>query len=229
MRLTVEITGLFVGTVATLLPGKPPSAIAKRSVPGPLELTSTGFATDEQADLAVHGGPEKAVHHYAADHYPTWRDELGEAGAHLHPGGFGENVSALGLTEDLLCVGDVLQMGTATVQVSQGRQPCWKLNAHTGLPRMATLFQRTARTGWYYRVLEGGHVALGDRIALVERLHPGWTIDRVTRARLGPGLAPEEAAALADLAALAPGWRAAFRRKIDPGAVEDTSARLNRP
>ena len=233
MRLTAEITslitGLYVGTVAPLVAGKPPSAIAKRPAAEPLTLTPTGFASDEQADLAVHGGPEKAVHHYAADHYPVWREELGDAGAHLRPGGFGENVSTLGLTEDVLCIGDVLSMGTATVQVSQGRQPCWKLNAHTGLPRMAMLFQRTARTGWYYRVLEGGQVAVGDQAALVERPHPGWTVARVTRARLGPGTTQDEAAGLADLVALSPGWRAAFRRKVDPGATEDASARLIGP
>lgn len=229
MNLTAEITGLYVGTVAPLVPGKPPSAIAKRPVTGPLTLTRTGLAADEQADLTVHGGPEKALHHYAADHYPVWRDELGEEATHLRPGGFGENVSTLGLTEDLLCIGDVLSMGTATVQVSQGRQPCWKLNAHTGLPRMAMLFQRTARTGWYYRVLEEGRVAVGDRVALVERRHPSWTVARVTRARLGPGVSPEDAAELAKLVALASGWRDAFRRRADQGAAEDTSARLNGP
>jgi MOSC domain-containing protein YiiM len=229
MNLTAEITGLYVGTVAPLVPGKPPSAIAKRPVTGPLTLTRTGLAADEQADLTVHGGPEKALHHYAADHYPVWRDELGEEATHLRPGGFGENVSTLGLTEDLLCIGDVLSMGTATVQVSQGRQPCWKLNAHTGLPRMAMLFQRTARTGWYYRVLEEGRVAVGDRVALVERRHPSWTVARVTRARLGPGVSPEDAAELAKLVALASGWRDAFRRRADHGATEETSARLNGP
>ena len=227
MDLTVEIAGLYVGNVATLVPGKPPSAIAKRLATGPLTLTSTGLVGDQQADLTVHGGPEKALHHYAADHYPAWRDELGEAAAHLQPGGFGENVSAVGLTEDALCIGDILTMGTAAVQVSQGRQPCWKLNAHTGLPRLAMLFQETARTGWYYRVLEAGEVAVGNRITLVERPHPGWSVARVTRARLGPGLTPDEAAELADLAALSPSWRSAFRRKMSPNAIEDTSARLN--
>jgi MOSC domain-containing protein YiiM len=227
MRLTAEVIGLFVGTVAPLVPGKPPSAIAKQLVTGPLVLTPTGFVTDEQADLTVHGGFEKAVHHYDASHYAMWRDELGVSAAHLKPGSFGENISTHGLTEDTLCIGDVLTMGGATVQISQGRQPCWKLNAHTGLPQLAMLFQRTLRTGWYYRVLTPGAVTIGDEITLTARPHPEWSVARVTKARLSAQTSPTEAALLADLAALAPGWRAAFLEKAQHNTVEDTSRRLN--
>ena len=92
-------------------------------------LTKTGFKTDQQADLKVHGGLEKAVHHYAADHYSAWRQEVDDEPDIFKPGGFGENISTIGMTENTLCIGDVFRMGTALVQISQGRQPCWKLNA----------------------------------------------------------------------------------------------------
>lgn len=224
--LEARIVGLFVGSVRESWPGKPPSAIAKTAAEAPQSLELTGFTTDAQADLAVHGGKEKAVHHYAAEHYDVWRAELGGAAAHFKPGGFGENLSTYGLTEQNLCIGDRLEIGSAMVEISQGRQPCWKLNAHTGLDLMAALFQRTARTGWYYRVLEPGVVAVGDRIRRLECPNPDWTVERVTSARLDPRLNPEIAAVLADLPRLNEGWRAAFRNKSKPGYSEDTSRRL---
>ena len=222
--LSATIDGLFIGTVEERWPGRPASAIGKHATPDRLEITWTGFVRDAQADLAVHGGPEKAIHHYPGDHYPAWRTELGRED--LVPGGFGENVSTLGLTEDNLCIGDILSLGTATVQVSQGRQPCWKLSAHTGDERMAFLFQKTLRTGWYFRVLDPGHVQRGDRIVLVERRNPGWTVKRVTQARLTRRIGHADAAILAGMPDLYVGWREAFGRMADGNGREDTTARL---
>jgi MOSC domain-containing protein YiiM len=224
MNLSATIEALFIGMVEDRWPGRPPSAIGKRRTMERLEIGPTGFVRDRQADLEAHGGPEKAIHHYPGDHYPAWRGELGRDD--LVPGGFGENLSTLGLTEETLCIGDVLSLGTATVQVSQGRQPCWKVAAHTGEERMAYLFQKTGRTGWYYRVLEPGHVAPGDGIALVERRCPGWTVKRVTQARLTRRIEPGDAAVLADMAELYAGWREAFARMAAGQTDEDTSARL---
>lgn len=218
------IDALFIGRVEERWPGRPPSAIGKTRTAERLEIGATGFPRDAQADLEVHGGVEKAIHHYPGEHYAAWRAELGRDD--LAPGGFGENVSTVGLTEDTLCIGDVLSFGSATVQVSQGRQPCWKLAAHTGEERMAYLFQKTGRTGWYYRVLEPGHVTPGDGIALVERLRPDWTVKRVTLARLTRRIAPADAAFLADMPELYAGWREAFARMAGGHAGEDTSARL---
>jgi len=224
MNLSATIEALFIGAVEDRWPGKPPSAIGKRRTEGRLEIGPTGFVRDEQADLEAHGGLEKAIHHYPGDHYAAWRDELGRDD--LHAGGFGENLSTIGLTEETLCIGDVLSLGTATVQVSQGRQPCWKLAAHSGEERMAYLFQKTGRTGWYYRVLEPGHVKPGDAIALVERRCPGWTVKRVTLARLTRRIDAADAAVLARMPELYPGWREAFARMAAGLTDEDTSARL---
>lgn len=226
--LSAEVAGLFVGKVRVRWEGKAPSAIAKQASMEPLTLTPTGFEADEQADLKVHGGLEKAVHHYAADHYADWENECGPSQGILQPGGFGENLSTYGLTEKNLCIGDVFQLGTATVQVSQGRQPCWKLNAHTGIEQIAYQFQKTARTGWYYRVLETGVVAVGDQIKLIDRPNPDASVEEVTRARLSSRTSPEIAARFASLPELNQGWRDALQKKSTRGYVEDTSARLGK-
>lgn len=230
------VTGLFVGRAERRWPGRPASAIGKRPVAAdeaPLILETEGFLLDEQADPRVHGGPDKAVHHYAAGHYAAWRAEFPRLAARLVPGGFGENLStgAGGADgepwdETSVCIGDVFELGTALVQVTQGRQPCWKLNAHLGEPRMAARFQETGRTGWYHRVLRPGRVAIGDVMRLVERRHADWPLARLIAARFAPRLDPVEAAEAAALAVLAPGWRQAFARKTDPDWQEDTTRRL---
>lgn len=227
MTLTdgVPIEGLFVGQPRAHWPGKPASAIVKTAADGVQVLTLTGLAHDQQADLAVHGGPHKAVHHYAAEHYATWIAE-GMIAPGTEPAAFGENLSTRGLTEDNVCIGDIFRLGSALVQVSQGRQPCWKLNLHTGQPLMALRFQQTLRTGWYYRVLETGGVCLGDALRLIDRPQPGWTVAAVTRARLQAPADRAVAGELAQLAELAPGWRGAFARFAGGDVAEDTSARL---
>lgn len=229
VELSATIIGLYVGNSRLRWPGKPASAIGKQLAETAQHLSLTGFASDEQADLSVHGGAEKAVHHYAADHYPEWQSELGALAQDFGPGRFGENIATLGLTEVDLCIGDVLKLGSAIVEISQGRQPCWKLNAHTGVRTMAKLFQETARTGWYYRVLEPGVVIIGDEIRRLDCPNPGWSVERVTRARLNSRLAPETAAAMAELPRLAPGWASAFRRKAEREYSEDVTARLDGP
>lgn len=220
-----RITGLFLGSVAARWPGRPPSAIAKIRADGPQQITELGFTGDAQADPQNQGGPDKAIHHYPSDHYPQWIAE-GQIPAGTVPAAFGENIAALGMTETNLCIGDILRLGTAVVQISQGRQPCWKVSQHTGNPKMAYLFQKTGRTGWYYRVLEPGQAEVGSAVTLIDRLHPDWSVERVTRLRLSRKATAQEAAALAQLPELAEGWRHAFARMADGDTAEDTSARL---
>lgn len=223
---SAKITGLYVGRIENLWPGKQPSAIAKRPVEGPLLLTRAGFKADAQADLKNHGGFEKAVHHYPAEHYPTWQAELGDIAREFGPGQFGENISTIGLTEENLFIGDVLRMGSAVVQISQGRQPCWKLNAHTCNDKMAYLVQKTVRTGWYYRVMEDGEVNLGDEISLLSRPNPDWSVKLVTGARFNGKISPELARAISEIPELYEGWRTAFMKKSDSQFVENQKARL---
>ena len=215
---------LLVGQVAPL--GQTLSGIAKTPVDRPLRLSTTGFDGDAQADTRVHGGPDKAVHHYPFDHYALWRAEVGERPALTAPGGFGENLSTCGLDETQVAIGDVFRLGSVLIEVSQGRQPCWKLNLRLDVPVMAQRVQTTGRTGWYYRVLEPGLVAPGDRFDLQGRRSPDWTIHRLWRTLYVDTLNREELAAMAALEHLPEGWRKYARRRLETRRVEDWSARL---
>ena len=223
--LSAPIDGLFLGEIRQLWDGKEASAILKTATQGACRIDAVGFVDDAQADLENHGGHDKAIHHYATDHYPAWIAE-GHIPQRTVPAAFGENIASLGLTEEVLCVGDILRLGTATVQISQGRQPCWKVSEFTENDRMAYLFQKTGRTGWYYRVLEHGAAGGGDQISLIERPQPDWSVRRVTAARLTRKVSEQDAAALATLPELAKGWRDAFAKMASGDRTENTDRRL---
>lgn len=212
MGESTTITGVYLGRVRERWPGRPPSAIAKEAAEGRVAVGAAGLLGDAQADLRVHGGPGKAVHVYPAAHYPAWEADLGP-NPRLAPGGFGENVSLPDWTEADVCIGDVLRMGTATVAVSQGRQPCWKLAAHVGVEDMVLRVRSTLRTGWYLRVVEGGAVAAGDAMALLERPHPDWDVRRVAAALFDRGTDAAVVSELAHLADLDPTWRGVFAER----------------
>ncbi|TQG10645.1 MOSC domain-containing protein [Pseudomonas aeruginosa] len=156
------------------------SGIAKSPRDGALRVTPVGLEGDEQGDLRVHGGVEKAIHHYPREHYAAWIAELGEHPLLMQAGAFGENFSTSGWSEADVCLGDRVRAGTALLEVSQGRMPCWKLNDRFEVAGMSLRVQESGRTGWYYRVLEEGVVAAGDILQLVERRHPDWSLLRLS-------------------------------------------------
>lgn len=190
------------------------TGIFKSPVERPVALTPTGFDGDGQADLSVHGGPDKAVCVYPADHYPAWGRALGR-----HPiafGSFGENLSVGGLDEQSVCIGDVWSIGDVVVEVSQPRQPCWKLARRWRIATFTDQVVKSGRTGWYLRVREPGLVAPGAVMSLVERPHPQWTVaaaNAVMHQRVG------DTAALAALDALAASWRATLRKRLSVAAA----------
>lgn len=205
----VTIRAVLTGRIAPLR-GAEQSAIVKVPQTERCTITRNGLTGDAQADLTVHGGVEKALHHYAYEHYAFWA-----AKAPNHPrlgtlGAFGENISTVGLTEDTVCVGDRFRLGTALVEVSQPRQPCWK-QAHimewTTLPKMMV---RERKSGWYYRVIEEGAVAAGDMMTRESQPHPEWSVARVFALLIGGEgrTAPEACRALTQLATLNEDWRA---------------------
>lgn len=222
----ITIDALLTGTVRPLGDSGRDSGIDKHPVSAPLWLGAEGLRGDEQADRRFHGGPEKALHHYARDHYPGWLAELGERAVLAAPGAFGENISTLGLTEADVCVGDVFRAGTALIQVSQARQPCWKLDHRFGQRGVAARVQASGRTGWYYRVLQEGWLCAGDTLALCERPHPQWSLARVQDVLNRRVLDADVLHALAALPELSPNWRALFEKRAEAGQVEDWTRRL---
>ncbi len=202
------------------------SGIAKTPVPGPVPVGTLGLAGDEQGDLRVHGGPDKAVHQYAQEHYPLWRAELGPLPVLVAPGAFGENLASTGMTEQHLCLGDQVRVGSVLLEVSQSRQPCWKLNDRFAVSDMARRVQQTGRTGWYYRVLQAGTLQAGDAVTLVARPWPQWPLARVIDMLYHQ---PFDAAVLQALAALplTPSWRRLVEGRLARGHVEDWGARMN--
>lgn len=143
------------------------TAIFKEPVQGSVALRRLNFDGDRQADLTVHGGPEKAVYIYPAEHYAFWREEL--PGVELPWGVFGENLTVLGLREFDLGIGDRLRIGSAELVVTQPRVPCYKLGVRFGRADMTKRFYRAGRTGFYVAVVREGAVAAGDAIEIVAR------------------------------------------------------------
>ena len=224
----VAVDVLLAGKVRAYTRPGTRSAIDKQPLAGAVQIGELGLEGDEQGDLRVHGGIDKALHHYAFDHYARWRDELGPLPPLETPGAFGENISTRGLTEAEVCLGDRFILGSALLEISQGRQPCWKLNDRFGVADMARRVQTTGRSGWYYRVLRPGTARAGDMLALAERPHPGWTLQRLgellSRRVLDPALL-EPALALP----LVPSHRKLIERRMEQGAVEDWSRRIDGP
>jgi MOSC domain-containing protein YiiM len=170
--LTARVTGVFVGRPGVIghLGGRPvESGIAKSPVTGDeLALARLNLDGDGQADLTVHGGVDKAVYTYPADHYPLWQAD----GFDVEPGGLGENVALAGVTEHDTRIGDRWTWGDAVVEVSQPRAPCFKLALHTGRKDIGGRMQATGRSGWYVRVLTPGTVPTRGPMTLVERPYP---------------------------------------------------------
>lgn len=148
----------------------------KARVSGPVFAGVTNLRGDGQADLQHHGGIDKAVLAYGAEHYPKWREELNMP--EMPHGAFGENLTIAGLSEESVCIGDILRIGSVTFEVSQPRQPCWKLARRWRMHTLTGLVVHNGRTGWYLRVLEEGYIEDGMRVELIDRPNPEWQIAR---------------------------------------------------
>jgi MOSC domain-containing protein YiiM len=188
------------------------SGIVKAAVAGRVRVGRTNLAGDGQADLSVHGGPDKAVYAYPHEHYARWAAELGRDD--LVPGIFGENLTVEGLAEDDVLIGDRFRAGTALLEVSQPRMPCFKLGIRMGDPRFLKPFLQSGRTGFYLRVLEEGDVAAGDAIARAGSGDPDVSVREVTRLFAGGGSA-EALSRAAGAPALTDGWRLWLLERAD--------------
>ncbi|MBD9500841.1 MOSC domain-containing protein [Pseudomonas sp. BGr12] len=221
----VSLDALLTGQAAPFTRPGSRSAIAKQPRQATLAVTTLGLESDEQGDLRVHGGIEKAIHHYPREHYAAWAAELGEHPLLGQPGAFGENFSTTGWTEADLCLGDRIRAGTALLEVSQGRMPCWKLNDRFDVAQMALRVQESGRTGWYYRVLEEGSVAAGASLELIERPYAEWSLQRLSTVLFDKRVDADVLRGCLELP-LPPNWRRTLSRRLENGAVEDWSPRL---
>jgi MOSC domain-containing protein YiiM len=212
------------------------SAISKMPVEGPIFLGLTNLAGDTQADLKNHGGSDKAVCVYAYEHYAHWQSYYGLS--HLPYGAFGENFTTLGWQESTLCIGDTLAVGKAVgnargeeggvlVQVSQPRQPCWKLARQRQIEDLVHQVQTIGYTGWYFRVLQEGMVQAGDPLHLIERPYPHLTLAEANRLMHHDKDDWEAIAVLAACPLLSASWRTTLTHRLRTHSPADITERLN--
>ena len=138
------------------------TSIFKQPVEGALQVTVDGLMGNQQADLKNHGGEYKAVYAYPFEHYAFWQQHLQRDQWEM--GLFGENLTLTGLLEEQVCIGDIYRAGSALLQVTQPRTPCFKLGLRMGDKRFVKQFTQSLRTGFYFRVLEEGELAAGDAL-----------------------------------------------------------------
>lgn len=187
------------------------TGIFKDAVSGPVVVGPSGIDGDEQGDRVNHGGPDKAICAYAAQHYAFWQRTFGLAA--LAYGAFGENATIAGTSEADVCIGDTWAIGDLLLQVSQPRQPCWKLARKWGRENFAQQVIASGRTGWYFRVLRGGHVEAGAPCVVTERPYPQWTIAEANRIMYDPPSDTSVSAALANVPLLSASWRRTLRAR----------------
>ncbi|KPV41198.1 molybdenum cofactor sulfurase [Thiohalorhabdus denitrificans] len=224
-----RLKALLMGTVQPLTERGPASGIHKTPVARSLWLGEEGLEGDAQGNRRHHGGPDKALHHYPWEHYAHWRGLPHPPEILGAPGAFGENLSTEGLTEAEVCLGDILSLGEAVLQVSQLRQPCATLNVRFGIPDMARRVQESGRVGWYYRVLKPGSVSPDSCLVLLQRPRPEWPLSRVAHLLFhDPGdlAGIEGLLAVSELAAV---QRGLLQKRLATGRVEDWSGRLGEP
>jgi MOSC domain-containing protein YiiM len=218
MESTLEIVGLQVG-----LPEIQGEAAAedpmdrewttgfyKQPVHSARMATALGIEGDGQADLVNHGGEDKAINAYPLEHYACWASELSLPVIH---GGFGENFTTRGLTEEEVCIGDIFEADGLAVQITQPRQPCWKLARRWRIKQLPALVINSGRTGWYFRVLQPNKVSAGVLLKLKSRPHPEWTVHRANDVMHHQKSDRKLAEALSNCEALSLSWKTAMAQR----------------
>lgn len=206
---------IFTGTVVTMPGDSRPTGIFKQPVAGPVAIGAEGLAGDQQADRRVHGGPEKAVHHFPLENHRRLAARFPELAAGFVAGALGENLSSEGADEDAIGIGDVFAFGSCRLQVSQPRRPCWKIDARHGHEGLAAFIAGQGIAGWYYRVLAPGTAQPGDVLQRIEREPRPVTLRRLWTLMAEPRPAIDELQQLADLPSLNAAWRQRLQQRVD--------------
>ena len=188
------------------------TSIFKEPVTGRVRVARLNVDGDQQSDLTVHGGPDKAVYAYPSEHYTFWHSELPDM--NLPWGVFGENFTTAGLREDGLYIGDRLRVGSAEFMVTQPRMPCFKLGIRFNRPDMVKRFLQSGRTGFYFAVLKEGEVSAGDSIELLERDEHKIPVADVVNLYRGDAANQDLLHRVSELASLPNSWREYFRKRL---------------
>ena len=187
------------------------SGIFKFGIEGPVWLGETNLAGDGQADLRVHGGPDRALLLYSAEHYPAWENRFGRL---LSYGSFGENFTVSKVTEHDVCLGDRWVSDEIEIEVSQPRLPCFKLARRLDMPGLNLEVIANRKGGWYARTLKQGHVQRGEKLTLVNRPNPSWTIDRAFHVYMTEKRDREMLFELCDLPQLSTLWKESLAKRL---------------
>lgn len=233
--MTMLLKNIFVGLPKTVgekdasdpMDREWESGIFKQPVDGAVWLGKTNLTGDGQADLKHHGGPEKAVFAYPAEHYHYWHNN--EKTAQIMAGGMGENFLTETMTEDSVCIGDTFRIGEAVIQVSQPRQPCWKPARRFKIKELALLIQNTGRTGWYFRVLQEGYVEKEQEFTLLARPFPQWTIAACNEVMHEKKDDIQSARELSQCELLAVNWKNTLTKRVQKGEESDLRRRIIGP
>jgi MOSC domain-containing protein YiiM len=189
------------------------TGIFKSPVEGRIQLRTTNLDGDRQADLTVHGGPEKAVYAYPSEHYPAWNAELPDPNRTW--GAFGENFTTIGLLETAVSIGDRYRIGSAVVRVTTPRLPCYKLAAKFQRDDMIVRFMQSGRCGIYFSVVQEGEVGAGDKFELLGREDPTLTVAEVNQLYTWKSPDPVTLERSLHVTALPDSWRDHFRARLD--------------
>jgi MOSC domain-containing protein YiiM/ferredoxin-NADP reductase len=223
-----RVLAIFAGAVRPLGAKEIPSALVKSRMHEQVTVNRLGLQGDSQADLAVHGGPDKAVYAYPASNYDLWRDEFPEHWSIWGLGALGENLALAGVNESEVCIGDVFRAGPVRFQVTQPRKPCFKLALrYNNDQRIASRMVREGRTGWYFRVLQEGGLSDDLSLSLLERPNPEWSIRRVNQAAYDNSGTEEVLNAIAALPELSEAWRAQTIASRNAISSKRSTARFN--
>ena len=188
------------------------TSIFKQPVRGRVHVARLNIDGDEQSDLSVHGGPDKAVYAYPAEHYTAWRRKLPDAD--LPWGAFGENLTTEGLLENQVSIGDRYRIGTTELVVTQPRAPCYKLGVRFGRPDMVKLFHESGRSGFYLAVAREGELGAGDTIERVAQDGGGLTVADVVRLYAADAADQALLRRASRHPALPASWRDYFRQRL---------------
>jgi len=211
----MKIISVNVGLPRLVLRNDEPvsTGIFKEPVAGRVMMRRLNLDGDRQADLSVHGGPEKAVYVYPSEHYDFWKHELPDMD--LPWGVFGENLTTTGLFETEINIGDKFRIGTAEVMVTQPRMPCYKLGIRFGRADIIKRFLVSERSGFYLSVLKEGEVGAGDEFELIEKNASGVRVVDVTRLYSSERENIDLMRRAIATEALPESWREYFQKRMD--------------